>query len=112
MSTLTSPNARPRAPWLNAALLLLILIAFARVTWQLGGEDLWWDESLTLQRAESSLISLLKNEIILADGLSQIASTDQHPFFYFLVQALVVRLAGNDEYTLRFVSAAAATLLW
>ena len=54
---------------------------------------------------------LLKNEIVLADGVSQVTSTDQHPFFYFLAQAVLLRLAGSEEYALRFVSAAAATLV-
>ena len=106
-----SENAHTRARWLNAALLLLMLFAFARIAWRLGAEDLWWDESLTLQRAESSLFPLLKNEIVLADGVSQVASTDQHPFFYFLAQAVLLRLAGSEEYALRFISAAAATLV-
>ena len=92
-------------------MILLVLAAFARVAWGLGAEDLWWDESLTLQRAESALLPLLRNEIVLADGLSQVVSIDQHPFFYFLVQGFLLRLAGDDEYMLRFVSAAAATTL-
>lgn len=100
-----------RAPWLDFALILLALAAFARVAWGLGAEDLWWDESLTLQRAESALLPLLRNDIVLADGVSQLVSTDQHPFFYFLLQGLLLRLAGDDEYVLRFVSAAAATLM-
>lgn len=111
MAVKTSPNEKPRPPWLHAALLLLILFAFARIAWNLGSEDLWWDESLTLQRAESRLLPLLKNEIVLADGRSTLTSTDQHPFFYFLAQAVLLRLAGDDEFVLRFVSASASTLM-
>ncbi|MFN2201188.1 MAG: hypothetical protein ACK2UO_08275 [Caldilineaceae bacterium] len=111
MSAVASTSRSSASLWARAALLLLILIAFTRVAWQLGGEDLWWDESLTLQRAESGLIPLLKNEIVLADGVSQMVSTDQHPFFYFLLEAILIRLAGNEEYVLRFVSAAASTLM-
>jgi mannosyltransferase len=111
MSSVASSTRSPGSPWARAAILLLVLVAFTRVAWQLGGQDLWWDESLTLQRAESSLVPLLKNEIMLADGLSQVISTDQHPFFYFLLEAIFLRLAGNDEYAVRFVSTAASTLM-
>ena len=89
----------------------MILLAFARITWQLGSEDLWWDESLTLQRAESAWLPLLQNHIVLSDGVARLTSIDQHPFFYFLVQGLLLRIAGDEEFALRFVSAAAATLM-
>lgn len=111
MAAYKSPSENPRALWLNAVLVALILAAFGRIVWGLGAEDLWWDESLSLQRAESSLLPLLKNEIVLADGVTQVTSTDQHPFFYFLVQAALLRLAGNEEFALRFVSAASSTLM-
>ena len=111
MALPTPPHKQTRSFWLNAALLALILVAFARISWNLGSEDLWWDESLTLQRAESAWLPLLKNHIVLADGLSLLTSTDQHPFFYFLLQAVLLRFAGNDEFALRFVSGASATLM-
>ncbi len=98
-----------RDQWLRLLLLMLILAAFARTTLTLGDESLWWDESLTLQRAESSLPPLLKNTIVLSDGRTQVPTTDQHPFFYFLLDAILLRMAGNDEFVLRFVSAAATT---
>jgi hypothetical protein len=111
MARHTSPDDPVRSFWLNAALLLLILVAFARITWNLGAEDLWWDESLSLQRAESALLPLLRNQIVLADGRSLLTSIDQHPFFFFLLQAILLRSAGNDEFVLRFVSDAASTLM-
>ena len=92
-------------------LLFLILLAFARVTWQLGGKDLWWDETLSLQRAESSLPDILLGRLVMSDGFTQVATTDQHPFLFFLLQGLLLRLAGDSEYALRFVPAMAATLL-
>lgn len=96
--------------WPRALLLALLLLAFARVTWELGGKDLWWDESLSLQRAEASWPALILGRIPLADGDTVQNTTDQHPFFFFLLQGILVWLAGNDESVLRFVSAAAATL--
>jgi len=67
------------------SVIVLILVAFARLTWALDGKNLWWDESLSLQRAEADLS--------------------------FLLQGILVRLAGSSEFVLRFISVMAATLL-
>ncbi len=108
----TSEVARPAhgnaARWL---LLALIIGAFAHVVIALGMKDLWWDESLSLQRAESELWPLLRGLLLLKDGITELPTIDQHPFFYFLLQGLLVRTAGESEFALRFVSAMAATLL-
>jgi uncharacterized membrane protein YqjE len=110
MTAFFSPLAQrnQRLRWL---LLGLILLAFARVTWALGAKNFWWDESLSLQRAEQALWPLIRGELVLKDGFSDLLTIDQHPFFSFLFQALLIRLAGIDEFVLRFPAAAAATLL-
>jgi len=92
-------------------LLGLVLVAFARVVWQLGDKNLWWDESLSLQRAESGLLALLRGTLLIQDGFTTVPTTDQHPFFFFLLQAILLRLAGSSEFVLRFPSAMAVTLL-
>ena len=92
-------------------LLVLILVAFARVVWRLDGKNLWWDESLSLQRAEENWGALLRGSLVMFDGFSQLPTTDQHPFFFFLLQGILLRLAGISEFVLRFPSAMAATLL-
>lgn len=97
--------------WMRWALLALALAAFLRVTWALDAKNLWWDESLSLQRAESAWPALIAGLLLIDDGQTTMPSYDQHPFFSFIVQGLLVRLAGDSEYTLRFVSAMAATLL-
>ncbi|MCC6165817.1 MAG: glycosyltransferase family 39 protein [Caldilineaceae bacterium] len=98
--------------WVRLALLALILVAMGRVFWELGAKNLWWDESLSLQRAESPWAGLLAGRLILYDGQGGTLTThDQHPFFFFVLQGLLVRLAGNSEFVLRMVSAMAATLL-
>jgi len=108
----SSPTTKQtQRAWPRVLLLFLILLAFARVTWQLGGKDLWWDETLSLQRAESSLPDILLGRLVMSDGFTQVATTDQHPFLFFLLQGLLLRLAGDSEYALRFVPAMAATLL-
>jgi len=92
-------------------LLLSILVGFGRLLWQLDAKDLWWDESLTLQRAESALWPLLRNELWIYDGFNKMLTIDQHPFFFFLLTKPLVMLAGNSHFVLRFVSVMAATLL-
>ncbi len=107
-ATNVAPSARGWVRWL---LLALTLVAWLRVTWRLDAKNFWWDESLSLQRAESSLLPLLRGDLVISDGMAQVTTTDQHPFFYFLLQGGLMRLAGDDEFAVRFVSAAAVTLL-
>lgn len=99
------------ANWLRWLLLALILLAFGRLLWAVDARNLWWDESLTLQRAESGLLPLLRGQLTMQDGLSTLATTDQHPFLYFLLTGMIVRLAGNSELVLRWVAVTAATLM-
>ncbi len=111
VSSLPAPSS-----WLRWLLLFLILIAFGRLVWQLDLKTLWWDESLSLQRAESGWADLLLGRItivdgVLAHGAGQIVTRDQHPFTFFLLLRLFVRLAGISEFVLRFPSVLAATLL-
>ncbi|MBX3052731.1 MAG: glycosyltransferase family 39 protein [Caldilineaceae bacterium] len=98
----------PFGRWL---LLILILLAFARLAWQLDAKNLWWDESLSLQRAESGWVDLLAGRIVLSDTISERPTVDQHPFAYFAFLGLFVRLAGQSEFVLRFPSLMASTLL-
>ena len=92
-------------------LLAAILLAFARVFFQLDGKPLWWDESLTLQRAEAPLLDLLRGHLPLTDGVTTVSTSDQHPFFFFLVTGGLMQLAGDSEFVLRLLSAFAATLI-
>jgi len=96
---------------LRVLLLLLVLLAFGRVVWALDMKNLWWDESLSLQRAESDWLPLLRGTLLITDGETAMATTDQHPFFFFVVLGVLLRLAGDSEFVLRFPSAMAATLL-
>jgi hypothetical protein len=108
------PRAARRTRWqrfTRLLLLVLILGAFARLVWQLGAQNLWWDESLSLQRAESPLAALLAGRIVLSDGLFSIPTTDQHPFAFFALLGLLTRAAGTSEFILRFPAAVASVLL-
>ena len=97
--------------WVRLLLLFLILLAFGRVMWQLDAKNLWWDETLSLQRAESNWVDLILGRLYLYDGLTSDLTHDQHPFFFFVLQGILVRLAGDSEIVLRFPSVMAVTLL-
>lgn len=92
-------------------LVILILTAFGRGVWALGGKSLWWDESLSLYRATDTLASVLSNKIVLTDNVSNLVTIDNHPPLYFLLLWMVVRLAGQSEFSLRFLSLGAVILL-
>lgn len=95
----------PSREWLSYALLLLfIALAFARGVYGLGSQSLWWDESLSLQRASYDLPIVLSNQIVLTDATRQLITFDNHPPLYFLLLHFVVRLAGQSEFALRFPS--------
>ncbi len=96
--------------WQRVLLLALLYLAFARVAILLDAKDLWWDESLSLQRAEESLPNLLRGVLVIQDGMSEIPTIDQHPFFSFMLQSLLIRTAGDSVFVLRYVSALAAVL--
>jgi len=91
-------------------LLLFIALAFARGVYGLGGQSLWWDESLSLQRANYSLRRVLSNEIVLTDTSRQVVTFDNHPPLYFLLLHFVVKLTGQSEFALRFPSLAFSVL--
>lgn len=104
-------QATPPVAWQRALLLLTILLAFAHVIWQVDAKAMWWDESLSLQRAESNWGALLLGLLVMHDGYSSVPTIDQHPFLFFLLQGLLIRLAGISEFVLRFPAVAAATAL-
>jgi hypothetical protein len=104
-------NRYTKPYWARLLLLLLILLAFGRALWALDAKNLWWDESLSLQRAESNWLDLILGRLYLYDGLTSDLTHDQHPFFFFLLQGVLLRLAGQSEVVLRFPSVMAVTLL-
>jgi hypothetical protein len=89
---------------------LLILLAFARLVWRLDAKNLWLDESFSLQRAEPLGVSLFQNIIPISDGAQTIQTIDQHPFVFFALLGIAIRLFGKSEFALRLPAVAAATL--
>ncbi|MGD8464866.1 MAG: glycosyltransferase family 39 protein, partial [Anaerolineae bacterium] len=105
-------QATPRLAGLDRWLLVaLILLAFGRGIWQLGTKSLWWDESLSLHRAQGSLPYVLSNKIVLTDTIYDVDTIDNHPPLYFLILWGTVRLLGQSESALRFPSLIFAMLL-
>ena len=88
-------------------LLVLVLASFALHMWRLDAKSIWWDESLSLHRAQGSIGYILSNRISLAGA----ESIDQHPPLFFLVLSAFLRCCGDSDFTLRFPSVAFATLL-
>ena len=92
-------------------LLLLMLRAFTRLMWRRDAKNLWLDERFSLQRAESSWSDIFHNVIPISDGVDTVRTIDQHPFAFFALLGIAVRLLGKGEFALRLPSVAAATLL-
>ncbi len=98
--------------WGQRALLLgLILLSYAHVVVQLDAKAFWWDESLSLQRAEQPLLDILRGVLWIRDGFSSLLTIDQHPFFSFLLQGALIRTAGESEFVVRYAAVMGATLL-
>jgi mannosyltransferase len=99
---------RDLARWLVVALTLL---AFGRSVWALGEKSLWWDESLSLHRAQQNLRTVLSNQIVLTDSVEDLVTIDDHPPLYFLALWLAVRVFGQTEFALRYLSLAFGLLI-
>lgn len=87
--------------------MVLTLASFALVMWRIDARSIWWDESLSLFRAQQDLGYILSNRI----DFPGIQTIDQHPPLYFLVLSLIIRIAGESDLVLRLPSAFSVTLL-
>jgi hypothetical protein len=67
---------------------------------------MWSDEGLSLYRAQLPLSEITAN-VITVDG---IATQDTNPPFYFLLLHILILLAGESVFALRYLGVAAATL--
>jgi hypothetical protein len=86
---------------------LLTLLSFALLMWRIDARSIWWDESLSLFRAQQDLGYILSNRI----DFPGIQTTDQHPPLYFLILGAAIRVAGESDLVLRLPSAFSTTLL-
>ncbi|MHB1294784.1 MAG: glycosyltransferase family 39 protein [Anaerolineae bacterium] len=100
-------TARRADPWERRILLLLVLLAFGLSLWRIEAKSIWWDEGLSLHRAQQDVGYILSNRIRFPGA----DTTDQHPPLYFLVLHAFTRLAGESDLVLRLPSALSATFL-
>ena len=82
-----------------AAVVLLLLLAYALRLYRLGGQSLWWDEGISLHLATSSLGEIVR------DRLANI-----HPPLYFFLLKGWLALAGVSPFAGRYLSALAGLL--
>ncbi|MHB0859243.1 MAG: glycosyltransferase family 39 protein [Anaerolineae bacterium] len=101
------PAVRRAPPWERWLLLLLVLLAFGLYLWRIEAKSIWWDEGLSLYRAQQDPAYILSNRIQFPGA----DTTDQHPPLYFLVLHAFTQLAGESDLVLRLPSALSATLL-
>src|SRR4030067_1146943 len=87
----------------RAALILIVLLAFALRVYRLGAAAVWWDESLSVYRATRDLGTVLANTIL----IQNVVTTDTVPPLYFLLLHFLVPVFGTTEFALRFFSVAA-----
>ncbi|MBN1399815.1 MAG: hypothetical protein JXA74_03195, partial [Anaerolineae bacterium] len=89
-----------REQTIRVALLALILASFLLRMWRLDAKSIWWDESLSLHRAQRDLGYILSNRIDIA-GTETI---DLHPPLYFALLRVFIVCCGEADLVLRFPS--------
>ncbi len=90
----------------HVALVALILLSLGASFWGISDKGLWWDESLSLHRAQHNLSYILSGHIDFGDT----QTIDQHPPLYFILLSGVTRLFGESDTALRSLSAVFAAL--
>lgn len=88
---LTSPPV-----WLCA----ILLLAFTLRLTHLGAMSIWWDESLSWDRATQDLPAILSNTI----RIQNVETHDLHPPLYFVLLHFAVLALGVSEFALRVLS--------
>ncbi len=90
-----------------AALALLTLGVFVLYVADIDGKSIWWDESLSLYRAQHSVPYIVSGQIEFQGSVS----TDLHPPLYFMLLRAFILLGGESDLLLRLPSAFFGTLL-
>ena len=90
---------RDRSKRSLAAILLLLLGAYALRLYRLDGQSLWWDEGISLHLATSSAADIVR------DRLNNI-----HPPLYFFLLKGWLALVGVSPFTGRYLSVLAGLL--
>ena len=103
------PKGFDRADRLDSRVLVLALAVLSLVLtlWRINAGSLWWDESLSLHRAQNDLGYILSGHI----DFGGFETVDQHPPLYFLLLSAFTRLFGESDLVLRLPSALFAASL-
>src|SRR5436190_8547580 len=72
----------------------ILLVAFGLRVWGLAAQSFWWDEAYSTMVASQGL----------RDLPSTLARDDFHPPLHYVLLHFWMRLAGQSEFSLRFVS--------
>jgi mannosyltransferase len=91
---MTPPTRRPRDPFANTLLWLVMLLAVALRFFRIGYQSLWADEGNTAAMGGRSLAEI-----------SARAAADIHPPGYYWLLSLWTRIFGDSEFALRSLSA-------
>ena len=83
-----------RSEWLRVALVTLVFLGFAARVWQIGAQSLWFDETLSAVFARQPVWQLLPTLVY----------QDIHPPLYYLLLHFWMRLVGESEFGIRFLS--------
>ena len=87
-----------RVQWQRVLVLACTLFVFGKTAFDLDAKTLWWDESLSLQRSGTGLERpSLSGKLVLKDGVSERTTWDQHPFAFYALLGILIRLAGGQR---------------
>ncbi len=86
-------SQRRRTRLQHWALLAVLLLAFGLRIYRLGGESLWYDETVSVHLAGKSLPDLVAH-----------TAGDIHPPGYYLLLHASMRLAGSSDFAVAFLS--------
>lgn len=102
----TLPSARAFLFSPRLWLILILWLAWGLRLFHLGAMSIWWDESLSYDRALQSLSTILSGAI----RIQNVNTTDLHPPLYFLLLHFAVLAFGLTELALRILSTFANVL--
>ncbi len=100
------PSGQFESRWL-LPLLLIILIAFGLRLHNLDNFSFWTDEGLTPLRSGYSVTDILRNEVIIQEGVGR----DTHPPLFYLLIHTTRHLFGETDFAFRYPALLAGILL-
>jgi mannosyltransferase len=87
-------------------MIAILLLAWGLRLFHLGAMSVWWDESLSYDRAQHDLAGILSNTI----QIQNVTTRDLHPPLYFVLLHFFVVAFGIGEFALRTLSTFANVL--